>query len=168
MLTEPHPLSPLLLLTFNDLSIVRDTNKGVKLTNEEFNQKIIERYLSTQSSLWNAIITFNSIILGVISILYYVKPNVDKSFILSVFIICASSISLIIINILITKYTYLALGKIDEKHKNYTPQKKEKVKKKDNVIANIKYYIQNSIEFICLGAIIFNLIKITLWLYSVK
>ena len=36
----------------------------------ELEQKHLDRYINTRYSLWNALITFNALILSVISVLY--------------------------------------------------------------------------------------------------
>lgn len=55
------------------------------MTNEELNQNYIDRFMNIQHSLWNTLITFNSIMISVIAILFVIDSNISKALILWLF-----------------------------------------------------------------------------------
>lgn len=126
---------------------------------EEHDQIIFDRFLSVQYSLWNSLITFNSILLGIISILYVLNPAMSKCFVLWLFTSCSVSILLIILNYLMCKYFYKYLAK----HNNDNDDVKY-YGKKNYKHFSIGYKIQNFNEIVVILIIIFNLIKIAFWI----
>ena len=75
----------------------------------EYQEKMMDRYLGIQHSLWNALITLNAILIGVISVLYS-DNGISKKMISFMFISILLTIILLITNyqILRSEYEYIA------------------------------------------------------------
>ena len=121
--------------------------------------KLKTTYINTQYSLWNSLITFNAIILSVISVLRIIDLNISKNFISWLLITCSLSIFLIIINYLISKYIYFSLtNNPKDNHANDSQRTKENAKKRTYKFKI--HHLQFSFEVLVIVMMVINLFKI--------
>lgn len=99
---------------------------------EELNQNNIDRFLNIRHSLWNTLVTFNSIMISVIAILFVIDSNISKFLILWLFSSCFVSIFLILFNYCSLKKTYYDMQMLDSYYSKHTPSECEQ-KHKDDV-----------------------------------
>ena len=101
------------------------------MTLEEINQNNIDRFLNIQHSLWNTLITYNSIMISVIAILFVIDSNISKILILWLFSSCFVSIFLILFNYYSIKKIYYDMQKLDEFYSTHTPEECKQKHKSD-------------------------------------
>jgi len=128
-------------------------------------EKLKTTYINTQYSLWNSLITFNAIILSVISVLRILDGNISKTLVSWLLITCSFSIVLIIVNYYISKIIYYYLSnKKQRKKSNATNTTTDDNK---NSTYNFKIqHLQFFFETIVAIMIIINLFKIVLWMIN--
>ena len=141
----------------------RDRKMWLKKIEQDDFDKLKNIYLNTQYSLWNSLITFNAIILSVISILRILDANISKILVSWLLTTCSISIFLIITNYYISKFIYYFLSK------NANP---DKGKNADNTTKNycvnekLINIIQIFIEVVVILSVIVNLFKIGIWVIN--
>lgn len=143
----------------------RDSRMWKNKFKQDDMDKLKNIYLNTQYSLWNSLITFNAIILSVISVLRILNTNMPKNLVLWLLITCSISIIFIIIIYYITKYFYyfLSLNTLSKKSPN-EENEDNKCKQQKWVNPTFLYCIQNIIEIIIILIIFINLYKIFIWI----
>ena len=69
----------------------------------EFNKIFTDRFIQTQYSLWNSLITFNTFIIGIVSILFSIDSSFSKCLVIWFYLSSSISIGLILFNYYRTK-----------------------------------------------------------------
>ena len=134
------------------------------MTLEELNQNNIDRFLNIQHSLWNTLVTFNSIMISVIAILFVIDSNISKILVLWLFSSCFVSIFLVLFNFCSIKKIYYEMQKLDEFYTTHTPEECEQ-KHKSDVQKAIRKHLWSKFReriaiFICVVNFIFAFIVI--------
>jgi hypothetical protein len=125
---------------------------------EEMNQNNIDRFLNVQNSLWNTLITYNSIMISVISILFVIDSNISKVLILWLFSSCFVSIFLILFNYYSIKKTYYEMQKLDDFYSSHTSEECEQKHKSDVQKAIRKHFCSKVRERIAIIICVLNFI----------
>jgi hypothetical protein len=121
--------------------------------------KLQNSYMNTQYSLWNSLITFNAIILSMVSVLYVVDTNISKEITSWFLVTCSVSIFLIITNYIISKFIHELLS---SKHNPNNTNHGCKTKNNNNK-GTYKFKIQHLqffFELIVITFMFVNLFKI--------
>ena len=128
------------------------------MTLEDLNQNIIDRFLNIQHSLWNTLVTYNSIMISVISILFVIDSNISKTLVLWLFSSCFVSIFLILLNYCSIKNIYYEMQKHDEYYTTHTSEECDQKHKKDAQKAIRKHFYSKVREIIAICICVVNFI----------
>ena len=124
--------------------------------------KLKATYVNTQYSLWNSLITFNAIVLSVISVLRILDSNISKSLVSWLLITCSFSIVLIITNYYMSKSIYYFLSNKEQRKKSNTGNKTTDNNNKGTYKFKVQH-LQFFFEIIVAVLILINLFKIVFW-----
>jgi len=132
----------------------REERRLIEKESKDAINRLKDKYSDVKHSLWNALITLNSLLLSCVSILFIINPTLNKTIVMFLFSFSLLAITGIIGNYLLTKSVYKRINGSDARFKEAVDannfqefQKKEK-----------KYYVVNykKVEIIEFCAIVFS------------